>query len=66
MRFILSIELGNAEMFTANHIAFALRRTASKLVQGGHDAVPQVDNAGPIHDDNGNRVGSWHVEGDHK
>lgn len=62
MRFVLTLELGNDAMQTASDIARALRETASKLVQGGYDNVANVGDAGPIRDDNGNRVGGWHVE----
>lgn len=66
MRFVLTINLGNEAMQTASDIARALRDTASKLVQGGYGNLASDGDSGPIRDDNGNRVGSWHVEGETK
>lgn len=63
MRFILTIELGNAAMRTDGHIATALK-TVAKSILSYQDREPEIGDGGPIRDVNGNRVGSWHVEGD--
>ncbi len=61
MRFVLTIELGNDAMQTSHDIANALRKVATRLAL--YPACePQADNADAIRDDNGNRVGGWHVE----
>lgn len=49
--FTLQIELGNSEMNTGAHIAQALREVAEKI------ETMHLD--GPIHDVNGNHVGSF-------
>ena len=65
MRFILSIELGNDAMQTARDIAAALRQVAGNL--GNAPRADMTDDthviSGRVYDDNGNRVGGWHVEG---
>lgn len=50
--FSLDIDLGNAAMQDAADVAHALRDVADRL-----DGSAGTD--GPIHDDNGNRVGGW-------
>lgn len=51
--FVLSIDLGNAEMFSDADVARALRNTATKVEFGPKSAF------GRIYDVNGNRVGAW-------
>ena len=58
MRFLLSIELGNDAMRTRKDIVRALRSVATSMVGG----VPEDGDSGAIRDENGNRVGGWHVE----
>lgn len=63
MRFVLTIELGNDAMQDAGDIASVLRKTAKLICPpGGAFDEPKAGDAGPIHDENGNRVGGWHVE----
>ena len=63
MRFVLTIELGNDAMSTDGHIATALKQ-AAKSILSYQDRIPEIGDSGPIRDVNGNRIGSWHVEGD--
>lgn len=62
MRFILSIELGNDAMQSQDDIARAIRDLSKTLRTYATERVPTVGDSGPIRDDNGNRVGGWHVE----
>ena len=57
--FKLEIELGNDAMRSTNDIARALEEVAVRL-SGQHRSFADAD-AGRIHDDNGNTVGSWTV-----
>lgn len=63
MRFVLTIDIGNEAMTTAGDIANALRKTSQLIREGGYSHTPAVGDSGPILDDNGNRCGSWHVDG---
>lgn len=65
MRFVLTIELGNDAMQTSHDIGRALQNVAKRLL-AYPVCDPQPDNADRIRDDNGNRVGGWHVEGESK
>lgn len=56
MSFKLDIELGNDAMQSAAHVAAALRKVADAVESRGLIPTPQG-----IHDENGNRVGSWHA-----
>lgn len=64
MKFILAIDLGNDAMCTARDVAAALRQVAGNLSNAPR--ADMTDNthgiSGRIYDDNGNRVGGWHVE----
>ena len=64
MRFTLSIELGNDAMQTQYDIARALIDTGSRLlrVPNASGRTPLDGDSGIVRDDNGNRVGGWHVE----
>lgn len=56
--FSLDIDMENAEMANAEHVAAALRRVADVLT--GQDIYPGNDSkSGIIWDDNGNHVGGW-------
>lgn len=61
MRFVLTINLGNDAMQTQRDISEALRALASRLVRN-ETRYPVDGDGGSITDDNGNRVGAWHVE----
>jgi hypothetical protein len=61
MRFVLTIELGNEAMQTQNDLARALAALGRTLLVCG-DRTPDNGDAGSVRDDNGNRVGGWHVE----
>ena len=63
MKFVLTIKLGNEAMQTDGHIARALK-DAAKSILSYQDRIPEIGDSGSIRDVNGNRVGSWHVEGD--
>ena len=61
MTFTLTIELGNAEMQTFDHIARALRQTADRF-DNEHDLVEEADpydRRGIVRDINGNTVGKY-------
>lgn len=61
MHFQLRIELGNDAMQTADDLGRALIDLGERL----HAIGAQPDNwhatAGPVRDDNGNRVGEWEL-----
>lgn len=59
-KFTLSIELGNVAMATTEMVADALRAVADRVDGAGHGA----QDAGIIHDANGNTVGEWEFEED--
>lgn len=67
MQFVLTINLGNAEMQTGANIARSLRDVANHI---DDDALTfddpadasGFDSSGRIMDVNGNRVGGWHVQ----
>ncbi len=45
-------------------LASALRDLASKLVRYSPvSATAEIGDTGLVHDENGNRVGAWHVDG---
>ena len=54
-KFTLSIELGNVAMATTEMVADALRAVADRVT---------AQDAGIIHDANGNTVGEWEFEED--
>lgn len=58
--FTLSIELGNVAMASAEMVADALRAVADRVDGAGHG----TQDAGLIHDINGNTVGEWAFEED--
>lgn len=61
MKFILAIELGNDAMQTQGDIARALIALGKQLrVCSARE--PIAGDSGSVRDDNGNRVGGWHVE----
>ena len=55
-KFILEIELGNAEMETARDVAYALRDVMQSVGTGS------TTDAGIIRDISGNCVGRWRFE----
>jgi len=57
-RFRLSITLGNAEMQTADDVAWALGRLITELRAVTLDG----ETTGTIRDLNGNQVGEWRFE----
>ena len=68
MQFKLTIELGNDAMQTGEDIAAALHHTADR-VESAIEYTEEEDGSfttlehsgGPIMDENGNKVGAWHV-----
>ena len=56
MRFTLSIDMGNDAMRTPVDLANALADVAHKLENWGRDQ-------GSVYDANGNKVGSFEIEG---
>lgn len=58
MRFVLSIELGNAAMQTPRDVLDAIRQS---LARTHPDQELGTDDGGKIRDVNGNTVGSWRV-----
>jgi hypothetical protein len=62
MRFVLTIQLGNDAAQTYRDVARMLSELAERHDDVG-EADYQIGDAAPIRDTNGNRVGSWHVDG---
>jgi hypothetical protein len=61
-KFVLTIEIGNAEMYLKHHLAHALKKLAAELeANSTHGDVEDIDigENGLIKDLNGNRVGHW-------
>lgn len=61
MKFTLEIKLGNEAMQTTDDVAEALRRVASTLIKMVYISELN-DDAWPISDLNGNKVGSFVVK----
>ena len=57
MKFILEIELGNAEMRTSGQVAHALIDVASRIMNNRYPASKEIERG--IMDANGNCVGNW-------
>lgn len=65
MRFVLTIEFGNDAMQTFSDLRQVLHTAATKVASGrGFVAVcpDHVGDNGALRDENGNRVGGWHIE----
>lgn len=64
MELNVKIDVGNDAMTSGVDLANALRKVAKDLVQCyGAESVPEPISAQRIGDMNGNRVGSWWIEG---
>jgi hypothetical protein len=61
-RFVLVINLGNDAMQSDSDVARALEHVARRLRKLGPGGALETGDAAPIRDDNGNRIGSWHVD----
>jgi len=71
MKFKIEIELGNDTMRTGEHVRDALLKAAQHVARDylGTDFTRMkstLDAEGPIKDANGNRVGTWEVDGGYK
>ena len=63
MRFEATIEMGNDAMLTGEDLAGALRRIAKRLADE-YQGEATGPCRGAIMDLNGNRAGSWVIEGE--
>lgn len=61
MKFDLNITLGNDAMLNERDLADAIRRVAQSVEQFEIVAGSTIIGA-VVRDENGNKVGSWHVE----
>ena len=63
MKFTLTIELGNIEMHTFDHVARALKDVAFQIAEDEPiEGSDPYNRYGGIFDINGNRVGGWEAK----
>jgi hypothetical protein len=64
MKLKVEIDVAGAAMQTGWELADALRRAANEVAYLGNEPVPEPVSAQRIGDLNGNRAGSWWIEGE--
>jgi hypothetical protein len=60
MKFIMEVELGNADMSEPAHLSRSLRNI-SEIIGYMPDSLDEIPESIPVRDMNGNKVGFWGV-----